>query len=126
MLLTSMLVVAATSAVSASAAAPPPAPAVDPGAPAESPARLLGTRDAKTLAEAKANGNRAVTILVATDKGKAKDVASGLSKLGGTVANRVDQVGYVRARVPVRAVVKAAKLPDVAAVDLDTSTLLRD
>ena len=126
MLLTSMLVVAATSAVSASAAAPPPAPAVDPGAPAESPARLLGTRDAKTLAEAKANGNRAVTILVATDKGKAKDVASGLSKLGGTVANRVDQVGYVRARVPVGAVVKAAKLPDVAAVDLDTSTLLRD
>jgi hypothetical protein len=123
----SMLVVAAAiSTVSAVAAEQPPAPAADAGAPVESPVRLLGVRDAKALTEAKAKGKQAVTILVSTDKGKAKDVASGLAKLGGTVVKQVDQVGYVRAWVPVGAVVKAAKLPGVVAVDLDALIPLPD
>jgi hypothetical protein len=37
------------------------------------------------------------------------------------IANRVDQVGYLRAEVPTSKVVRAAALPGVAAVDLDES-----
>src|SRR4051812_2927079 len=48
-----------------------------------------------------------------------KSVAAALAKLGGKVAKRVDGVGYVRATVPMSAVRAAAKLPGVAAVDLD-------
>jgi hypothetical protein len=113
------VVAVATSTAPAATAAPPAAPAVGSGASAQSPTQLLGAQDAKALAEAKAKGEQAVTILVATDRGKAKDVASGLTKLGGTVAKRVDQVGYLRARIPTGAVVKAAKLPGVDALDLD-------
>jgi subtilisin family serine protease len=87
----------------------------------DDPAATLGAHDAKLLAEAEAKGEQSVTVIVATDKGEAKDVATGLSKLGGAIATRQDQVGYVRARVPTKAVAKASKLPGVAALDLNES-----
>ena len=40
-------------------------------------------------------------------------------KLGGTVARRVDSVGYLRANLPTSAVVKAAAVPGITAVDLN-------
>ncbi|MGC9668124.1 S8 family serine peptidase [Planosporangium sp. 12N6] len=79
----------------------------------------LGSHDKELLAEAEAKGEQSVTVIVATQKGKAKDVANELKKLGGTVAKQVDQVGYVRAQVPTANVGKAAKVPGVAAMDLN-------
>jgi subtilisin family serine protease len=81
----------------------------------------LGSHDNELLAKAEAKGERTVTLIVATDKGKAKDVANELKKLGGTVAKQVDNVGYVRAQVPTAKVRKAATVPGVTAIDLNES-----
>jgi subtilisin family serine protease len=81
----------------------------------------LGSHDKDLLAQAEAKGEPTVTLIVATQKGKAKDVAAQMKKLGGTVAKQFDQVGYVRVQVPTANVRKAAKLPGVAAVDLNES-----
>ena len=85
----------------------------------ESPVDTLGSHDLDLLTQAQARGEKSVMLIVATDKGESADVAGALKKLGGTVAKRVDQVGYVRASVPTGAVLKAAKLPGVAAIDLN-------
>jgi subtilisin family serine protease len=90
------------------------------------PADTLDAHDAALLAEARAKGEQHVMLIVATDKGDAKDVATELTKLGGNVAKRYDSIGYVRARVPTGSVEKAAKLPGVAAVDLNESIPLPD
>ncbi|HEY0698271.1 MAG TPA: S8 family serine peptidase, partial [Micromonospora sp.] len=86
----------------------------------------LGSHDLELLARAEAKGDREVVLIVATDKGRAADVVSGLRKLGGTVAKQVDGVGYVRAKVPTGAVKQAAKLPGVTAVDLNETIVLPD
>jgi subtilisin family serine protease len=85
----------------------------------EAPAETLGSRDVELLARAESKGERSVTLIIATDKGEAKDVAARVEKLGGSVARRFDKVGYVLAQVPTSRVVKTAKLPGVTAVDLD-------
>ena len=85
----------------------------------ESPADTLGAHDLDLLAEAQAKRAKSVVLIIATDKGKSADVAGALKNLGATVAKRVDTIGYVRASVPTGAVLKAAKLPGVAAVDLN-------
>ncbi|MFC0529275.1 S8 family serine peptidase [Phytohabitans kaempferiae] len=90
------------------------------------PADTLDAHDADLLAEAQAKGEQHVMLIVATEKGEAADVASELVKLGGDVARRYDSLGYVRARVPTGSVEKAAKLPGVAAVDLNESIALPD
>ena len=88
------------------------------------PTDTLGSHDLELLANAEAKREPDVTIIVATDKGEAKDVAAELKKLGGTVGKQVDGVGYVRARVPTSAVRKAATIPGVAALDLDETIQL--
>ncbi|WIM98811.1 S8 family serine peptidase [Actinoplanes oblitus] len=106
------------------AAAPAPvaddtAPATEGVTPKESPADTLGSHDAGLLSEAVAEHRPSVTLIIATDQGKAADVASRVKGLGGVVAQRFDQVGYLLAAVPTGKVLNAAKLPGVAAVDLD-------
>ncbi|SNS68500.1 S8 family serine peptidase [Actinoplanes regularis] len=95
------------------------APAIETVAPKDSPADTLGAHDAGLLAEAQAERRASVTLIIATDQGRSADVAKRLEGLGGTVARRFDQVGYVLATVPIGKVVSAAKLPGVAGVDLD-------
>ena len=90
------------------------------------PADTLDSHDADLLAQARAKGEQHVMLIVATDKGDAKEVATELTKLGGNVAKRYDSIGYVRARVPTGAVEKAANLPGVAAIDLNESIPLPD
>ena len=75
----------------------------------ESPVDTLGSHDLDLLAEAQARGEKTVMLIVATDKGESGDVAGALKKLGGTVAKRVDQVGYVRASVPTGAVLQGGQ-----------------
>jgi subtilisin family serine protease len=122
LLSSSLAVTAAAVTGPAALAAPLPAnPVGDPDVPKEAPAQTLGAHDTKLLADAEAKGEQTVTVLVATAKGETKDVAAALTALGGTVAKRVDQVGYLRAQVPTKAVIRAAKLPGVAALDLNES-----
>ncbi|MDG4833274.1 S8 family serine peptidase [Solwaraspora sp. WMMD1047] len=92
----------------------------------ETPADTLGSHDLELLAEAEAEGEKEVMLIVATDKGETADVAAELRKLGGQIARQVNEVGYVRAQVPTGSVVRAAKLPGVAAIDLDESIPLPD
>jgi subtilisin family serine protease len=106
-------------AAPALAAPPAPAPAPEPSVPKGTAAETLGAHDAELLTKAEAKGEASVVLIVAADKGKAGTVADGLRKLGSSVTRQIDKVGYVRARVPTKAVLKAAKLPGVAAVDLN-------
>lgn len=92
----------------------------------DTPADTLGSRDLDLLAEAEAKSEQSVTLLVATDKGQAPKVATELKKLGGVIGNQVDEVGYVRARVPTGNVIKASKLAGVAAIDLNETIQLPD
>ena len=103
-----------------------PATATPGDTPKEAPADTLGARDAELLSEAQSKGDRAVTLIISTDSGKASEVAAGVQKMGGTVTRRFDKVGYVLAQVPTGSVVKAAKLPGVSAIDLDETIKLPD
>ncbi|MEU8422533.1 S8 family serine peptidase [Micromonospora sp. NPDC048835] len=102
------------------------APATTPDASPATAAETLGAHDAKLLSEARAKKAPTVTLIVATDKGAAGDVADSLTKLGGTVSQRQDRVGFVLAKVPTDKALKAARLPGVAAVDLDEVIQLPD
>src|SRR5215207_3190040 len=103
-LTTAMAATATSLAFSAPASAEPV-----PQAPKEAPADTLGAHDMDLLAEARANNEKTVMLIVATDKGEAGDVAKALQALGGDIAKRQDRVGYVRAQVPIDAVLRAAK-----------------
>jgi subtilisin family serine protease len=106
--------------------APAPAPVADPATPKDAPTGELGSHDAELLAKAETSGARNVTLIISTDTGEASDVAAEIKKLGGTISQRYDKVGYVLASVPTAKVVKAAKLPGVSAVDLDEAIQLPD
>ncbi|MFC6008194.1 S8 family serine peptidase [Angustibacter luteus] len=126
----------ATGTLSAGAAAttggitPVPAPTTTSGGAAkDSPtgtADKLGSHDRQLLAQAEAKKQKQVTLLIATDKGKTAAVAKQVEALGGAVTNQVDKVGYVKALVPTAKVTRTAKLPGVAAVDLNETIPLYD
>ena len=86
----------------------------------------LGQADRDLLAEAVADGDKTVTLILATKTGEAGDVAASVEDLGGTVGKRVDRIGYVRATVPTKSVTKAAGLADVLKVDLNSTIELDD
>ena len=86
----------------------------------------LGAHDQDLLASAKAKKEPRVTLLIAADKGSTDAVATRVKALGGTVAKRVDAVGYIKAVVPTDAVTRAAKIPGIAALDLNESVPLDD
>ncbi|SCG42037.1 S8 family serine peptidase [Micromonospora halophytica] len=112
-------VVAASAVTVAGGAATASAAPSRPSAAPATPVEALGSHDAKLLAEAEAEKAPTVTLIVATEKGEAKDVAEDLKGLGAAVTERYDTIGYVLAKVPTDKVVKAATLPGVSAVDLD-------
>ncbi|GHH11831.1 S8 family serine peptidase [Streptomyces rubradiris] len=126
-------VVAALSAAGpvplALAAEPSPAPAADPGV--KSAHDKLGSDDAALLAEAKAGGDKNVTLMIATSPGKTEQVAGELDAVdGGLVGRRDDKLGYVRATVPTSradsAIDAAVKLSSVRAIDLKQEIPLDD
>ncbi|MEU9453856.1 S8 family serine peptidase [Streptomyces sp. NPDC048277] len=114
------------------AAAATPSPAVttaDPGA--KSAHAKLGSDDAALLAEAKADGAKNVTMMIATAPGQTEQVAAELDAVkGGIVGRTYDKVGYVRATVPTgradSAIAAAAKLSSVHAIDLRQEIALDD
>ncbi|MFF9601001.1 S8 family serine peptidase [Streptomyces sp. NPDC014684] len=91
----------------------------------------LGSDDADRLAEAKANGDKNVTMMVATAPGQTEQVAAELDAVkGGSVGRTYDKLGYVRATVPTAkadsAIAAAAKLSSVHAIDLRQEIPLDD
>ncbi|MET7593780.1 S8 family serine peptidase [Streptomyces sp. NPDC005481] len=131
-------VVAAAGLVAAlSAAGPIPmafsadhAPATpDPGT--KSASAKLGSADADLLTEAKAEGAKNVTMMIATAPGQTEQVAGQLDAVkGGSVGRTYDKLGYVRATVPTAkadaAIAAAAKLGSVHGIDLRQEIALDD
>ncbi|MFJ3229675.1 S8 family serine peptidase [Streptomyces sp. NPDC086787] len=106
----------------------PPATA-DPGV--KSAAAKLGSDDASLLADAKADGDKNVTMMIATAPGQTEQVAEQLDAVkGGSVGRTYDKLGYVRATVPTgkadSAIAAAAKLSAVHAIDLRQEIQLDD
>ncbi|MGV9426595.1 S8 family serine peptidase [Streptomyces sp. NPDC003656] len=91
----------------------------------------LGSDDAALLADARAEGVKNVTMMIATAPGQTERVADELDAVsGGTVGRTYDKVGYVRATVPTAratsAIAAAAKLSSVQAIDLRREIPLDD
>ncbi|MFI2410023.1 S8 family serine peptidase [Streptomyces sp. NPDC018947] len=106
-------------------AVPPADAAVKPGH------DKLGSDDADRLAEAKADGAKNVTMMVATAPGQTEQVARELDAVGGgSVGRTYDRLGYVRATVPTgkadAAIAAAAKLSSVQGIDLREEIPLDD
>ncbi|MEV3973920.1 S8 family serine peptidase [Streptomyces sp. NPDC050698] len=103
--------------------------AADPGV--KSAHAKLGSDDAELLAEAKADGDKTVTMMIATAPGKTEQVAGQLDAVkGGSVGRADDKLGYVRATVPTAkadgAIAAAAKLSSVHGIDLREEIPLDD
>ncbi|WP_416961159.1 S8 family serine peptidase [Streptomyces sp. Agncl-13] len=97
----------------------------------KSAAAKLGSDDADLLATAKADGDKNVTMMIATAPGATEQVAQQLDAVkGGSVGRAYDKLGYVRATVPTgradSAIAAAAKLPSVHAIDLRQEIALDD
>ncbi|MCM1968470.1 MULTISPECIES: S8 family serine peptidase [unclassified Streptomyces] len=130
------IAVAAGLVAALSAAGPIPlALAADSPAPADPVVKSaddkLGSDDADLLAEAKAAGDKHVTMMIATAPGKTEQVAEQLDAVkGGSVGRTYDKLGYVRATVPTgkadAAIAAAAKLSSVHGIDLRKEIPLDD
>ncbi|MFF8943142.1 S8 family serine peptidase [Streptomyces sp. NPDC014864] len=130
------IAVAAGVVAALSAAGPVPlATAQDSPSPADpavkSASAKLGSDDADLLAEAKADGAKNVTMMVATAPGQTEQVARQLEAVdGGSVGRAYDKLGYVRATVPTAeadaAIAAAEKLSSVHAIDLRQEIALDD
>ncbi|WP_246201473.1 S8 family serine peptidase [Streptomyces alboniger] len=118
------IAVGLTAALCATGAAPMAFAADDAPVPEpKSAAAKLGAADAGLLADAKADGDKTVTMMVATAPGATEQVADQLDDVkGGSVGRTYDRLGYVRATVPTgkaeAAIKSAAKLSSVHAIDL--------
>ncbi|MFB8777774.1 S8 family serine peptidase [Streptomyces broussonetiae] len=115
-------------AMAAGADDAPPA-AAEPGV--KSAHEKLGSDDAELLAEAKAGGEKTVTMMIATAPGETEQVAEQLDSVkGGLVGRTYDKLGYVRATVPTgqadAAIAAAAKLRSVHGIDLREEIPLDD
>jgi subtilisin family serine protease len=86
----------------------------------------LSKQDRALLAEAIANGENTVTLLIASQPGANNTVASGLARLGGIVRFNNSDVSYLRATVPTGQAEAVARLNGVEAVELDQIIPLED
>ncbi len=91
----------------------------------------LGSSDADLLTEAKADGDKNVTVMIATAPGQTEQVAAQLDAVkGGSVGLSYDKLGYVRATVPTgkadAAIAAASKLSSVHGIDLRQDIPLDD
>ncbi|MFI1353006.1 S8 family serine peptidase [Streptomyces sp. NPDC020898] len=91
----------------------------------------LGSSDADLLTEAKADGDKNVTMMIATAPGQTEQVAAQLDAVkGGSVGLSYDKLGYVRATVPTgkadSAIAAASKLSSVHGIDLRQDIPLDD
>jgi subtilisin family serine protease len=95
-------------------------------APAAGPGGKLSKEERAALNKARAEGKNSVIVMFATQPGQARAVVDGLQGLGATVSYRDDQLGYVRATVPLDKVQQAFGLPGLVAADIDSVIPLPD
>ena len=100
--------------------------ALTPAAGADTLVDKLGESDARRLQKAEARGDETVTVLLAATPGDIDRVAATVTKVGGSLGRSEEDLGYVRATVPVEAVRKLAALGDVRAIDLNRSYRIPD
>ncbi|MGY1496840.1 S8 family serine peptidase [Streptomyces sp. QTS52] len=91
----------------------------------------LGSKDAELLSEAKADGDKNVTMMIATAPGRTEQVAEQMNAVNGASVGRTyDRLGYVRATVPTKkadsAIAAAAKFSSVHGIDLREEIPLDD
>lgn len=86
----------------------------------------LDKQDRQLLADAKANGQATVTLLVAGLKGSNSALARQIAALGGTVRYKEDTLDYLRVVAPLDKVDAIANLSNVQAVDVDQVIPLED
>ncbi|WP_326677265.1 S8 family serine peptidase [Streptomyces sp. NBC_01237] len=91
----------------------------------------LGKADADVLSKAEAEGEKSVTMMVATTPGATEQVTKQLDAVKGSVLGQTyDKLGYVRATVPTasaESTIKAAsKLSSVLGIDLKQEIKLDD
>ncbi|HEU0295931.1 MAG TPA: S8 family serine peptidase [Anaerolineales bacterium] len=86
----------------------------------------LSKHDRALLAEAIANGQSTVTLMIASTPGSNSKVANGIQKLGGTVRYREDDINYISAIVPTDKVETVATLSGVLSLDLNEIIPIED
>jgi subtilisin family serine protease len=112
--------------VSSALAEPPPIP-VPASTPAPAPAPVakvatddgLSGHDQQLLSAARAGHAKTVTVILIADQGQTGSLSSQITDLGGSITTSAPTIGYLRASVPTAAVERVAKLPAVAAIDLN-------
>ncbi|MFD6532283.1 S8 family serine peptidase [Streptomyces sp. NPDC060184] len=112
-------------------AADDPAPTTVKPAAASPSGDKLGSSDAEVLAQAEAQGEKSVTLMVATKPGATEQVKSQLDAVSGSVPGiTYDKLGYVRATVPTKTakatIASASKLSSVLGIDLQQEIELDD
>jgi hypothetical protein len=75
--------------------------------------------DRARLAEARAEGKSEITVLIAAMPGKHGLLANKIASLGGRVRFRADEVGYLRARIPIDHVEAIARSSEVQTINID-------
>jgi subtilisin family serine protease len=88
--------------------------------------KQLDKRDRELVAQAEANGQPNVTLLVAAEKGRTDAAANDLKALGGVVEKTDKDVDYLKVSLPRDKAEKAAELGSVNAVDVDGIVKLDD
>jgi hypothetical protein len=101
------------------AALPSTATAAEPAAQPPDVGDLLGKQDRDLLIQAEQAGEKTVTVLVLAKDGQQAQTIDQLENAGATIEYRADKIGYVRAKVPVDKVEKAAKVSAIEGFDLD-------
>ena len=86
----------------------------------------LSAHNRELLAQARANGETTVTVLIAVRPGSNNLVASQLAAMGAPVRYREDSINYISAFVPTNKVEAAAALRGVQALDLNEIFPLED
>ena len=86
----------------------------------------LSKYDRQLLAEAIANGQSTVVLLIASTPGSNSRVASGIQRLGGFVRYREDDINYISAVVPTDKVEAVASLSGVLSLDINEIIPLED
>jgi subtilisin family serine protease len=86
----------------------------------------LGKKDRSLLAQARANGEKRITLIVAAAPGRSAQLAAQLKQLGGEVRKSETSVDYLRVSMPIGKADKAADLRDVTAMDVSEVIPIED
>ena len=93
---------------------------------ADPSASALGPRGEGLLKRAQSQGEKAVTLMVASKAGQNRSVAAAVTALGGTVRYREDDIDYLRVVIAADKVTAVAALKGVQAVDISERVPMPD